>query len=35
VTEPYVLAIEANIGWFEEHGVGVGESVELEMSGSG
>lgn len=27
---PFTLAIEANRGWFEEHGVGVGDVVELQ-----
>jgi uncharacterized protein len=31
VEEPYVLAIEANIGWFQEHGVEAGDSAELRM----
>jgi hypothetical protein len=26
---PYTMAIEANIGWFAEHGVQVGDEVEL------
>ena len=29
VDEPYVLAIEANIGWFQEHGIEAGHSAEL------
>ena len=28
---PYVGAVEANAGWFAEHGVGVGDHVELEV----
>ena len=28
--EPYVGAVEANLGWFDEHGVAVGDQVELE-----
>ena len=31
VDEPYVLAIEANAGWFEEHGVEEGDRVGLEV----
>jgi uncharacterized membrane protein (UPF0127 family) len=31
VREPYVLAIEANAGWFEEHGVREGDRAELEV----
>jgi uncharacterized membrane protein (UPF0127 family) len=29
---PFVLAVEANRGWFENHGVGVGDSAVLEPS---
>ncbi len=29
VDQPYVLAIEANIGWFQEHGIEAGHSAEL------
>lgn len=32
VDEPYVLAIESNLGWFDEHGIEVGDGVELRMS---
>lgn len=28
---PYVGAVEANAGWFAEHGVAVGDHVELEV----
>ena len=28
--EPYIGAVEANLGWFDEHGVAVGDHVELE-----
>ena len=28
--EPFIGAVEANLGWFEEHGVAVGDHVELE-----
>jgi uncharacterized membrane protein (UPF0127 family) len=31
VDEPYVLAIEANIGWFREHGVEAGNSADLRV----
>jgi uncharacterized membrane protein (UPF0127 family) len=34
VNEPYVLAVEANLGWFEEHGVEAGNSAELRVMGS-
>jgi uncharacterized membrane protein (UPF0127 family) len=27
--DPYVLAIEANLGWFDDHGVGPGDEAEL------
>jgi uncharacterized membrane protein (UPF0127 family) len=27
---PFVGAVEANLGWFDEHGVAVGDHVELE-----
>jgi uncharacterized membrane protein (UPF0127 family) len=29
---PFVLAVEANRGWFEEHGVAVGDPAVLEAS---
>jgi uncharacterized membrane protein (UPF0127 family) len=29
---PFVLAVEANRGWFENHGVGVGDPAVLEPS---
>jgi uncharacterized membrane protein (UPF0127 family) len=32
---PYVLAIEANAGWFERHDVGVGDRAELRVSAYG
>jgi uncharacterized membrane protein (UPF0127 family) len=35
VDEPYVLAIEANAGWFEEHGVREGDRAELEVMAYG
>lgn len=31
VDEPYVLAIEANLGWFGEHGIEAGGRAELRM----
>jgi uncharacterized protein len=31
-TAPFVTAIEANRGWFDDHGIGVGDRVTLEMS---
>jgi len=31
VDEPYVLAVEANIGWFHEHGIEAGDSAELRV----
>jgi uncharacterized protein len=35
VDEPYVLAIEANLGWFREHSVETGDSAELRTSAYG
>ncbi len=35
VDEPYVLAIEANLGWFDDHGVEAGDRVELRISAYG
>ena len=32
VDEPYVLAIEANLGWFDDHGVDAGDRAELRTS---
>lgn len=32
VGEPYVLAVEANLGWFDDHGVGEGDRAELRAS---
>jgi uncharacterized protein len=32
VDEPYVLAVEANLGWFDNHGVGAGDRAELRAS---
>ena len=33
--DPYVLAIEANAGWFEEHGVEAGDRARLEVMAYG
>ena len=35
VDEPYVLAIEANLGWFDEAGIEVGDRAELRVSAYG
>ncbi len=35
VDEPYVLAIEANLGWFEDHGIQAGDQAELRVSAYG
>jgi uncharacterized protein len=35
IEEPYVLAIEANLGWFEEAGIEVGDHAELRISAYG
>ena len=32
IDEPYVLAIEANRGWFDRHGVEAGDRAELRTS---
>jgi uncharacterized membrane protein (UPF0127 family) len=32
VNEPYVFAIEANIGWFDDHGIEAGDRAELRES---
>jgi uncharacterized protein len=32
IDEPFVLAIEANLGWFDEHGVGAGDRAELRRA---
>ena len=32
VDEPYVLAVEANLGWFDDHGVEAGDGAELRAS---
>jgi uncharacterized membrane protein (UPF0127 family) len=31
IGEPYVMAIEANAGWFDEHGVEDGDRAKLEV----
>ena len=31
IDQPFVLAIEANLGWFDQAGVGVGDHVELRV----
>jgi uncharacterized membrane protein (UPF0127 family) len=31
VEMPYVLAVEANRGWFDDHGVEVGDRAELRV----
>jgi uncharacterized protein len=33
--EPYVLAIEANLGWFDDHGIAAGDRTELTVSAYG
>ncbi len=35
VAEPYVLAIEANLGWFAEHGIEAGDRAKLRMNAYG
>ena len=35
VDEPYVLAVEANLGWFEEHGIRPGDRAELRVMAHG
>lgn len=35
VDGPYILAIEANLGWFDEHGIEAGDRAELRMSAYG
>ena len=32
IDEPYVLAVEANLGWFDDHGVDTGNPAELRTS---
>jgi uncharacterized protein len=33
IDRPFVLAIEANLGWFDRAGIAVGDRAELKMSG--
>jgi uncharacterized protein len=35
VDELYVLAIEANLGWFDEHGIDAGDRAELRVRAYG
>lgn len=35
INEQYVLAIEANLGWFEDHGIQAGDQAELRVSAYG
>ena len=35
IDEPFVLAVEANLGWFDDHGVGAGDRAELQRSFDG
>ena len=35
IERPYVLAIEANLGWFDEHGIGAGDRAKLKVSAYG
>lgn len=35
VAESYVLAIEANLGWFAEHGIEAGDRAKLRVSAYG
>ena len=35
IEEPYVLAIEANLGWFDAAGIEVGDRAELRVSADG
>ena len=35
VDEAYVIAIEARLGWFEEHGIGPGDRAELTEAAYG
>jgi uncharacterized protein len=32
ISEPYVLAVEANLGWFDDHDVDIGDRAELRTS---
>jgi uncharacterized membrane protein (UPF0127 family) len=33
VDRPYVMAVEANVGWFSDHAIGPGDRAELQGSG--
>jgi hypothetical protein len=35
IEQPYVLAIEANLGWFDEHGIEPGDRAKLRVSAYG
>jgi len=35
VEEPFVIAIEANLGWYDEHGIQVGDRAEMRTSDDG
>ena len=35
IDEPYVLAIEANLGWFADHGIGRGDRAQLRVMADG
>jgi uncharacterized membrane protein (UPF0127 family) len=35
IDEPFVLAVEANLGWFDDHGVGAGDRAELRRTPDG
>jgi uncharacterized protein len=35
IDEPFVLAVEANLGWFDHHGVGAGDRAELRRTPDG
>jgi uncharacterized protein len=30
---PYILAVEANLGWFADHGIAPGDAAKLEQNG--
>ena len=32
-TDPYVMAVEANAGWYDEHGIVVGDHAVLREAG--
>jgi hypothetical protein len=35
IEQPYVLAIEANLGWFDEHGIEAGDRAKLKVGAHG